>query len=53
MLSEPPDNITYDDGRFGARDTNRTFDFLELAKEAANHTLPEPLKDGIAVVTDN
>src|SRR5499426_3159032 len=53
VLGEAPDNITYDDGRFGARDTNRTFDFLELAKEAANHALPDTLKDGIAVVTDN
>src|SRR6266550_3376246 len=53
VLGEPPEHITYDDGRFGARDTNRTFDFLELAKEAANHVLPEALKDGIAVVTDN
>jgi carbon-monoxide dehydrogenase large subunit len=53
VLGEPPEHITYDDGRFGARDTNRTFDFLELAKEAANHALPEALKDGIAVVTDN
>jgi carbon-monoxide dehydrogenase large subunit len=53
VLAEAPDNITYDDGRFSARDSNRTFDFLELAKEAANHALPEALKDGIAVVTDN
>jgi carbon-monoxide dehydrogenase large subunit len=53
VLSEPPETITYDDGRFGARDSNRTFDFLELAKEAASHTLPEALKDGMAVVTDN
>jgi carbon-monoxide dehydrogenase large subunit len=47
------DRVDYDDGRFSARDTNRTFDFLELAKEAANHTLPEDLKAGVAVVTDN
>src|SRR3954451_15525558 len=53
VFGEAPDTITYDDGRFGARESNRTFDFLELAKEAAKHTLPEPLKDGIAVVTDN
>src|SRR3954463_328784 len=53
VFGEPPENITYDDGRFGARDSNRTFDFLELAKEAGNHALPEQLKDGIAVVTDN
>ena len=44
----------YDDGRFRARDTNRSFDFLELASEAARSIgLPEALKDGIAVVTDN
>src|SRR5215468_5908142 len=53
VLGEAPDNIIYDDGRFGARGSNRSFDFLELAREAANHALPEPLKDGIAVVTDN
>ncbi len=27
--------VEFNDGRFGARGTNRTFDFLELAKEAA------------------
>jgi carbon-monoxide dehydrogenase large subunit len=53
VLHTAPENIEYDDGRFSARGTNRTFDFLELAKEAANHTLPEDLKGGIAVVTDN
>jgi carbon-monoxide dehydrogenase large subunit len=53
VLETPVDNVTYDAGRFGARDTNRSFDFLELANEAAQHGLPEPLKDGIAVVTDN
>jgi carbon-monoxide dehydrogenase large subunit len=53
VMSATPDRIDYDDGRFSLRDSNRTFDFLELAKEAANHKLPEELKDGIAVVTDN
>jgi carbon-monoxide dehydrogenase large subunit len=53
VLSTAPDNVTFDDGRFGGRDTNRTFDFLELANEAARQKLPEALKDGIAVVTDN
>jgi len=53
VLDTAADNVTFDDGRFGARGTNRSFDFLELANEAANHALPEPLKDGIAVVTDN
>jgi aerobic carbon-monoxide dehydrogenase large subunit len=53
VMGTAPDNVTFDDGRFGARDTNRSFDFLELANEAKNHALPEALKDGIAVVTDN
>jgi carbon-monoxide dehydrogenase large subunit len=53
VLNTSPDNVTFDDGRFASRDTNRTFDFLELAQEAANHTLADDLKDGLAVVTDN
>ncbi len=53
VLNKTPDQIEFDDGRFSARDTNLTFDFLELAKEAARHTLPDDLKDGVAVVTDN
>ncbi len=53
VLETTPDDIEFDDGRFSARGTNRTFDFLELAKEAARHPLPDDLKDGVAVVTDN
>jgi carbon-monoxide dehydrogenase large subunit len=53
VMDVPPDTVTFDDGRFAARDTNRSFDFLELAAEAARHALPEALKDGIAVVADN
>jgi len=53
VLGLSADQIEYDDGRFSARGTNRTFDFLELAAEAGKHALPQELKDGIAVVTDN
>jgi carbon-monoxide dehydrogenase large subunit len=53
VLDTAPANVEFDDGRFSTRETNRSFDFLELAKEAANHKLPDDLKDGIAVVTDN
>jgi carbon-monoxide dehydrogenase large subunit len=53
ILGSVPDHIEFNDGRFSARETNRTFDFLDLAEEAARHELPEELKDGIAVVTDN
>ena len=53
VMGSTPDNVVFDDGRFSSRDTNLTFDFLELANEAARHELPEALKDGVAVVTDN
>jgi len=53
VLVTTPEQIEFSDGRFGARGSNLTFDFLELAKEAARHDLPPELKDGIAVVTDN
>jgi carbon-monoxide dehydrogenase large subunit len=53
VLGSTPDQIEFNDGRFSARETNRTFDFLELAKEAARHELPDELEGGIAVVTDN
>jgi len=56
-LGTTPENVTFDDGRFASRDTNRSFDFLELAQEisnqAANLKLADDLKDGLAVVTDN
>jgi carbon-monoxide dehydrogenase large subunit len=53
ILGSAPDQIEFKDGRFTARGTNLTFDFLELAQEAIRHDLPDDLKDGIAVVTDN
>jgi carbon-monoxide dehydrogenase large subunit len=53
VMGAAPESVSFTDGRFVSRDTNRTFDFLELAAEAARHRLPEALKDGIAVVTDN
>jgi carbon-monoxide dehydrogenase large subunit len=54
VMNVPPGSIDFsDDGRFTSRDTNRSFDFLELAKEAANVTLPDELKGGVSIVTDN
>ena len=44
ILGSTPDQIEFSDGRFLARETNRTFDFLELAKEAATHDLPRDLE---------
>jgi carbon-monoxide dehydrogenase large subunit len=53
VMGAAPDSVSFSDGRFVSRDTNLTFDFLELAAEAARHKLPDALRDGIAVVTDN
>jgi carbon-monoxide dehydrogenase large subunit len=53
ILGIASDNVDFDDGRFIGRGTNRSFDFLELAQEAAKHTLPGDLANGLAVVTDN
>jgi aerobic carbon-monoxide dehydrogenase large subunit len=53
VMGVAPNTVSFDDGRFSSHDTNLTFDFLELASEAARHKLPAALKDGVAVVTDN
>src|SRR3974390_1865884 len=58
VMGTAAENVSFNDGRFAARDTNRTFDFFELAQAlvispAAQLALPENLKDGLAVVTDN
>jgi carbon-monoxide dehydrogenase large subunit len=53
VMGARPEEVTFRDGRFASRATNRTFDFLELAKEAERHALPQELSGGIAVVTDN
>ncbi len=45
--------IVFADGRFAAPASNRSFDFLELAREAARLTLPEDLAGGLAVAADN
>ena len=53
ILGAKPDDIAFTDGRFTASRSNRSFDLLELAKEAARIVLPNDLKDGLHVVTDN
>ena len=57
VLGMAPADIELDDGRFSARDTNRSFDFFELARkfdrEAAQRAFPPELADGLAIVTDN
>jgi carbon-monoxide dehydrogenase large subunit len=53
LLGVAPETVTFSDGRFTSPVSNRSFDFLELAAEAASHALPEHLKDGLTVLTDN
>jgi len=53
VLAVPAETVEWNDGRFGARGSNLSFDFLELASETARHALPGVPADGIAVVTDN
>ncbi len=53
VLNAPVEKVEFTDGRFSSPTSNRSFDFLELAKEAARLTLPPELKDGLAVAADN
>ena len=52
-LGTTPDRVEFNDGRFAARETNRSFDFLELAQEIPKLALPDDLAGGLAVVADN
>ena len=53
VLGAPVDKVEFNDGRFSSPTSNRSFDFLELAKEAARVTLPPELKDGLATAYTN
>src|SRR5262245_19146307 len=53
LLDTTSDKIAFTDGRFGAPSSNRSFDFLELAREAARHTLPVALAGGVTGAADN
>ncbi len=52
-LDTTADSIAFTDGRFSSPASNRTFDFLELAKEAARLPLPAELKSGLSVAADH
>ena len=52
-LNTSADKVEFEDGRFSSPTSNRSFDFLELAKETERLTLPVELKDGLAVACDN
>jgi aerobic carbon-monoxide dehydrogenase large subunit len=49
ILDTTADEVAFADGRFSAPPSNRSFDFIELARESARLGL----EDELAVVTDN
>ena len=53
LLDVPVEDVGFEDGRFAAPRTNRSFDLFELARESQRTGLPEPLKGGLAVAADN
>jgi carbon-monoxide dehydrogenase large subunit len=53
VLQTTADKIEFAGGRFASPHSNRTFDLLDLAKEATRIALPAELKDGLAVAADN
>src|SRR3954447_9998975 len=52
-LNTEADKVEFKDGRFSSQASNRSFDFLELAKEIERLALPADLKNGLAVACDN
>jgi carbon-monoxide dehydrogenase large subunit len=53
LLEAGAEAVEFKNGRFSAPHTEKSFDFLELAREAAQGIVPKDLKDGLAVVADN
>ncbi|MGA7069743.1 MAG: xanthine dehydrogenase family protein molybdopterin-binding subunit [Pseudolabrys sp.] len=53
IFGTTPDRVDFNDGRFSSRDTNRSFDFLELARVMTLHKMPDDLSHGLVVVADN
>lgn len=53
VLGKKTDEISFEDGRFHHAATNRSFSMFELAKEAAQASLPDDLKDGLAIGLTN
>ena len=53
LLETTVDEVEFADGRFAARNTNRSFNFVELAQELARSTLPDETKRGLSITSDN
>jgi carbon-monoxide dehydrogenase large subunit len=53
LLEADPAKVEFDSGRFRSAEGGRSFDFLELAREADSGLLPKELKGALAVAADN
>jgi aerobic carbon-monoxide dehydrogenase large subunit len=53
LLEAVPDEIEFVQGQFRAPRTNRTFNFIELAREMALSMLPEEFSGGLSVASIN
>jgi len=53
LLETDPSRTEFAGGRFTSPGADRSFDFLELAREAGTGLLPRELRAGLAVAADN
>jgi carbon-monoxide dehydrogenase large subunit len=53
LLEAPPEQVEFSGGTFSRRGDGKSFDFLELAREADAGLLPGDLKGALAVAADN
>jgi carbon-monoxide dehydrogenase large subunit len=52
-FNSSPEDVTFSDGRFVVRGSNRSFNMIELAREGDRIGLPADLKDGVAAAATN
>ena len=53
LLEADPTRVEFDRGRFHSSEPGKSFDFLELAREAETGLLPKELKSALVVAADN
>ena len=53
ILGTTVERVDFIDGHFAVRESNRRFNFFELAQEMTRHKMPQDLSEGLAVTTDS
>ena len=53
ILGTTVERVDFIDGHFAVRESNRRFNFFELAQEMTRHKMPQELSEGLAVITDS